>query len=136
MSIPGQDPADGFVLVLNCGSSSIKVALFDATARPLSRTPAWRGAVQGIGGPQARFVDAGGAATPLALDATQPYHAALGHIRRLVAAQLGERRIAAVAHRVVHGGSRYGRPVRIDTEVLADLERYVPLAPLHQPFAL
>ena len=40
---------------------------------------------------------------------------------------------AAVGHRVVHGGPDYDRPMLIDDEVLAELERYVPLAPLHQP---
>ena len=39
----------------------------------------------------------------------------------------------AVGHRVVHGGPDYDRPVLIDRDVLAHLERYVPLAPLHQP---
>ena len=39
----------------------------------------------------------------------------------------------AVGHRVVHGGPDYDRPVLVDDEVLAELERYVPLAPLHQP---
>ena len=39
----------------------------------------------------------------------------------------------AVGHRVVHGGPQYDRPVRVDTGVLADLEKYVSLAPLHQP---
>ena len=51
-------------------------------------------------------------------------------------ARLAGRRIVAVAHRVVHGGSRYLSPVRIDDAVLADLRSYIPLAPLHQPFAL
>lgn len=41
--------------------------------------------------------------------------------------------IAAVGHRVVHGGPDYDRPVLIDSEVLQKLERYSPLAPLHQP---
>jgi hypothetical protein len=40
---------------------------------------------------------------------------------------------AAVGHRVVHGGPGYDRPMLIDDVVLAELERYVPLAPLHQP---
>ena len=39
----------------------------------------------------------------------------------------------AVGHRVVHGGPQYDRPVLIDPKVLAELERYVSLAPLHQP---
>jgi acetate kinase len=41
--------------------------------------------------------------------------------------------LIAVGHRVVHGGPRYDRPVLIDRTVLAELERYVSLAPLHQP---
>ena len=39
----------------------------------------------------------------------------------------------AVGHRVVHGGPKYDQPVLIDGEVLAQLERYTSLAPLHQP---
>ncbi|MBA4109250.1 MAG: acetate kinase [Leptothrix sp. (in: Bacteria)] len=42
----------------------------------------------------------------------------------------------AVGHRVVHGGARHASPVRIDAAVMADLERLVPLAPLHQPHNL
>ena len=41
--------------------------------------------------------------------------------------------LIAVGHRVVHGGPRYDRPVLVDRTVLAELERYVSLAPLHQP---
>jgi acetate kinase len=43
---------------------------------------------------------------------------------------------SAVGHRVVHGGPDYTNPVLINAEVLARLERYVPLAPLHQPHNL
>jgi acetate kinase len=39
----------------------------------------------------------------------------------------------AIGHRVVHGGPQYDRPVLVDASVLHDLERYVSLAPLHQP---
>ncbi|MCA0176391.1 MAG: acetate/propionate family kinase [Proteobacteria bacterium] len=128
-------PAD-LILVLNCGSSSIKFALFDASANPMPRTPAWRGKVQGIGGPNPDFGATGLAVVPVALDAAAPYASALALIRERVQAQLGGRRLVAVAHRVVHGGGRYQAPVRIDAAVLADLNSYTPLAPLHQPFAL
>src|SRR5690606_29181344 len=69
-------------------------------------------------------------------DDAHPYRAALERIREGVLARLAGRRLAAVAHRVVHGGSRYFQPVRIDAAILADLKTYIPLAPLHQPFAL
>ncbi|MET0225148.1 MAG: acetate/propionate family kinase [Dokdonella sp.] len=124
------------ILVLNCGSSSIKFALFDSDREPLARKPAWSGKVDGIGTPDTRYSEAGTDPAALALDAVQPYHAALAHIRARVQARLGRDRLAGVAHRVVHGGSKYFEPVRVDAAVLADLKTYVPLAPLHQPFAL
>ncbi len=135
-------PADRYathgelVLVLNCGSSSIKFALFDGGQAPLPRTPAWNGKVQGIGGPSPTYGETGIEPAPLALDADHPYRSALQRIREGVLARLGGRGLAAIAHRVVHGGSKYFAPTRVDAGVLADLEGYIPLAPLHQPFAL
>ena len=124
------------VLVLNCGSSSIKFALFDAGVDPLPRRPAWNGKVQGIGGPSPTYGETGVDPAPLDLAGEHPHLAALQRIRDGVVARLGDRRLAAVAHRVVHGGSRYFEPVRVDAGVLDDLRGYIPLAPLHQPFAL
>lgn len=124
------------VLVLNCGSSSIKFALFDAGRTPLPREPVWNGKVQGIGRDPTTVGETGVAPVPVMLDTDRPYHAALALIRERVLARLAGRRLAAVAHRVVHGGNRYFSAVRVDAGVLADLKRYVPLAPLHQPFAL
>jgi acetate kinase len=108
---------NGPILVLNCGSSSIKFALFDAGVRPLARKALWSGQVDGIG-------------------KDKPYSAALQELRASVVKQTGGRPPAAVVHRVVHGGTRYSAPVRVDAAVLADLKSYIPLAPLHQPFAL
>lgn len=136
------EPADRYptrgdlVLVLNCGSSSIKFALFDAGQDPLPRQPAWNGKVQGIGGPSPTYGETGIEPAPVSLDPERPYLSALQRIREGVLARLGGRRLAAIAHRVVHGGSRYFAPTRVDAAVLADLEGYIPLAPLHQPFAL
>jgi acetate kinase len=45
-------------------------------------------------------------------------------------------RIAAVGHRVVHGGLKYTKPTRVDDIILSDLEEFNPLAPLHQPHNL
>jgi acetate kinase len=44
--------------------------------------------------------------------------------------------VAAVGHRVVHGGAEHSRPILVDDAVLAKLEKFVPLAPLHQPHNL
>ncbi len=124
------------LLVLNCGSSSIKFALFDANVSPLPRRPVWSGKVEGITGTAPLYKAAGESDATLTLDATDPYNGALMHIRTRLQARLGDRRLAAVAHRVVHGGSKYFAPVRVDAAVLTELRSYIPLAPLHQPFAL
>lgn len=129
-------PAEDLLLVLNCGSSSIKFALFDAAVSPLPRRPIWSGKVENIAAAAPRYEEAGRPAEPLTLDADDPYTGALMHIRDRLTARIGTRQLAAVAHRVVHGGSKYFAPVRVDAEVLADLRSYIPLAPLHQPFAL
>ncbi len=126
------------VLVLNCGSSSIKFALFDAGLTPLPRKPLWNGKVDGITGSAPTFGETGVPPGPVALDAGHPYRAALEHIHARVLARLadGGHHLAAVAHRVVHGGAKYFDPVRVDAAVLEDLRGLIPLAPLHQPFAL
>jgi acetate kinase len=46
---------------------------------------------------------------------------------------LGGRRITAVGHRVVHGGTAFTAPARLDAAAIAELEALTPLAPLHQP---
>ncbi len=50
--------------------------------------------------------------------------------------QLGEVRVRAVGHRVVHGGPDFAEPVRVDDAVLRSLDRFSPYAPLHQPHNL
>ena len=124
------------VVVLNCGSSSIKFAVFDPGVEPLPRMALWNGKVQGIGGPRPDFGESGIEPFAITLDAGRSYRDALALIRERVLARLGNRRVGVVAHRVVHGGSRYFEPVRVDAGVLDDLRGYIPLAPLHQPFAL
>jgi acetate kinase len=124
------------ILVLNCGSSSIKFALFEAGVEPLPRQAEWSGKVSGIGGSKPAYRDSAGTAEQLAADQPQPYHAALERIRAHVLARLAGRGLRAVAHRVVHGGSKYSAPTLVNAAVLADLKSFIPLAPLHQPFAL
>jgi acetate kinase len=125
------------ILVLNVGSSSIKFALFDTLHHPLPRQPVWHGKVEGMHSPQPTYTDSSSARPrPLTLPADGANRAALACIHEHVQRHLEGRDLRAVAHRVVHGGTRYSAPTRIDAAVLADLRTYVPLAPLHQPFAL
>ncbi|HEX9208237.1 MAG TPA: acetate/propionate family kinase [Steroidobacteraceae bacterium] len=129
-------PGDGrAILVLNAGSSSIKFCVFRlagaATVRDL------RGQVSGLG-TAPRFVLQRGTTTLAAatLDVAADHTQALEHILDSLHEQLGGTEIVGVGHRVVHGGLEFMAPTRVDAEVLARLDRYVPLAPLHQPHNL
>jgi acetate kinase len=118
----------GSVLVLNAGSSSLKFSVFDAD----SLHPRVHGLVEAIG-PHARFAAGDGAGAPV--DA--PDHlAALAAVGRWLDARPDHARPVVVGHRVVHGGTAYDRPVRIDDAVVAALAALTPLAPLHQPPAV
>ena len=126
------------ILVVNAGSSSVKFQVFavDADGR-LQRQ--LKGQMDGIGSrPRLRATGANGNALAdraYPIEAVADVSAAL----RIAGSWLrDELRIApmAVGHRVVHGGPDYDRPVLIDHGLLARLERYIPLAPLHQPHNL
>lgn len=134
MNLPATPGA--VIAVLNCGSSSIKFALFDAGGAELPRQAWWGGKVQGIGSAQPRLQTQDGLDRVLDLGADEPYHDALAVIREAIRARLGAVPVLAVAHRVVHGGAHHAAPLRVDAGVLAELRGYIPLAPLHQPFAL
>lgn len=96
------------VLVINSGSSSLKYQVRDVEAN----TVLLEGLIERIG-------QGGVADHAAALD--------------LVSAALGDIRIDAVGHRVVHGGERFSAPVLIDNEITRAIERLNPLAPLHNP---
>jgi acetate kinase len=120
------------LLVLNAGSSSLKLALFDDPARE----PRLRAQVDGIG-PAARWRrrDGDSSADRPALPADGDPAALLASVLDWLEAR-DARPPAAVVHRVVHGGMRFTGAVRIDASVRAALQALVPLAPLHQPHSL
>ncbi len=128
--------AQNLILVLNCGSSSIKFAVFDADACPLPRVPLWSGKVQGIGGAEPKFDETGVAPHSIELDSEHPHTAALALILIRIDARLNGRCIVSVTHRVVHGGAKYFEPTLVNADIIADLRELIPLAPLHQPFPL
>src|SRR5262245_28740167 len=123
------------VLVVNAGSSSVKFQVFDAGGKD-GRERLIKGQVDGIGTrPRLRATAADGAAL---IDETHPPERVADVPAGLALAGAWLRNAQklepiAVGHRVVHGGPQYDRPTLIDAAVLADLERYVSLAPLHQP---
>jgi acetate kinase len=123
------------ILVVNAGSSSVKFQVFGAEGKSGLRRLI-KGQMDGIGTrPRLRaeaadktgLIDQSYAPAEVS-DVPAALRAAGAWLR-----QTQKLEPAAVGHRVVHGGPRYDRPVKVDREVLGHLERYVSLAPLHQP---
>jgi acetate kinase len=125
------------VFVVNTGSSSLKFALFDIADGEPVRPARWQGKIEGIGSSSPLWIDpALGQPLALNLDPEQPFHAALDLVREKLEAHAPASSLFAVAHRVVHGGSHFFAPTRVDPAVIEELRRLIPLAPLHQPFTL
>ncbi|WMT73589.1 acetate kinase [Bradyrhizobium sp. Ash2021] len=126
------------ILVVNAGSSSVKFQVFSIEGEGKLRRLI-KGQMDGIGS-RPRLRASGADSDPLAdraypIESVPDIPAAMG----IAGAWLrDELRInpMAVGHRVVHGGPDYDRPVLIDHGVVARLERFVALAPLHQPHNL
>jgi acetate kinase len=126
------------ILVLNAGSSSIKFSLFEAHVRPSREGLICDGEFDGIRH-RVHFVAKDHAGTSLAdqyLTEAATHENALAPLLNWVERQFPNHPLIAAGHRVVHGGSRYTIPIRIDSSVIDELRRLVPLAPLHQPHNL
>ncbi|HVN41448.1 MAG TPA: acetate/propionate family kinase [Steroidobacteraceae bacterium] len=124
------------ILVLNAGSSSIKFCLFAVERDGLRRD--LHGQVSGLA-TAPHFVARRAAQTvqDRRLEGGPMSHAAAMHVLlECLRAELGGAELLGVGHRVVHGGLEFMAPTRVDLELLRRLERYVPLAPLHQPHNL
>ena len=115
------------VLVVNAGSSSLKYRLLDAGSGETVAS----GLVSEIAG-SSHWHHRGGEDHDEDVECAD--HAAAFTLARgalQAAGGLGE--LVGVGHRVVHGGSRFTAPTRVDADVLAALDELAPLAPLHNP---
>ncbi len=141
VSAPRQPPTPmtDAIVVVNAGSSSIKFSLFAERGAELALVAG--GQVEGIY-TAPHFVAKDAAGKPAGekqweAGAKLGHEGALAHIIDWLKATHGnDHRLAAVGHRVVHGGTEYAAPVRVDAAIVAKLEKLVPLAPLHQPHNL
>jgi acetate kinase len=123
------------ILVVNAGSSSLKFQLFENEPGPRVKR-LLKGQLDGIGvRPRLRATKGDGAVAidrmfspeevrdlPAAIQVTAEWLRGTENVD-----------LAAIGHRVVHGGPEYSEPILVSPEVLDRLARYVPLAPLHQP---
>lgn len=127
--------AQDCIAVINAGSSSIKFSIHRLPDLALI----FKGRIENLYRGATRFIalDAADAtvgeqAWPDALD----HHAGMAFLMDFARRALDGYRVRAVGHRIVHGGVRYSGPQRLDAAVLEQLERLVPLAPLHLPHNL
>lgn len=123
-----------YIMVLNCGSSSAKFNLFSLEADNRLE-PVLQGLAEEIG-------NAAKSALKWSCDgnkqrAVKPIHdhreALLGIFDLLIELGFDRDAICAVGHRVVHGGETYSGSVKIDEQVIEEIRRLVPIAPLHNP---
>src|SRR5512140_1482415 len=129
--MPPRGAADspGPLLTLNAGSSSLKFALFEG------ETPRVRGAVKRVGSQDASLSisdEQSGSRTEHAV-AAHDHAAALGAALDALGGRAAPGRLAAVGHRLVHGGPRYGSARLVTGEVIDELKRLRALDPDHLP---
>ncbi|MCU0808516.1 MAG: acetate/propionate family kinase [Candidatus Contendobacter sp.] len=126
------------ILVVNAGSSSIKFSVFLERGEALDLLLG--GQIESLyTAPRFKTRDAAGAVVgerQWAQGEALGHDEAITYLAGFLREQLGEHRLAAVGHRVVHGGLDYAAPVRLTAEIVGHLERFIPLAPLHQPHNL
>ncbi len=133
------------VLVLNVGSSTLKFQLVHTDRERLAANTdekLARGQIERIGGEAVYTMRAGAAPDQRGTAALRDHRAAVEFVIKWMAADdsgvaistIGD--IGAVGHRVVHGGERFQRSVRIDDDVQRGIEEMIDLAPLHNPHNL
>lgn len=125
-------PEQAFILAVNGGSSSIKFALFD-TGPSLHRVVLGR--IERIGLPAARFSVQGMThADSFSRSVSAPDHAAaVDLLMDWVGTQIARGTLAAIGHRVVHGGPMYWAPQRITPAMIETLHQLSPFDPEHLP---
>lgn len=126
------------VLVLNCGSSSLKYSLFDTTRRQ----PCFEGLIEKIGSDAAfhKMKTPSGRKERPEKDVKEMKHAFEAMISAITDGSFGAignmDEITAVGHRVAHGGGKFPSSVVIDDGVIGAIRAFYPLAPLHNPYNL
>jgi acetate kinase len=128
---------NGSILTLNTGSSSLKFALFD-NENELVETV--RGEIENLGDtPHFSAFDASGKLLAEQFwpeNAKRAFAETLGALLTFAENHLDSGGLAAIGHRIVHGGSEHTAPALITPELLGQLEKLMPLDPLHMPHNL
>jgi acetate kinase len=126
------------IVVINAGSSSVKFSVFFRNTGTLDLRI--RGQIEALFSAP-RFVARDASGTTVSEkswpEGTKLGHdGALAHLFEFLRGRADGVKLIGVGHRVVHGGMEYTQPVRVNATVLSALDKFVPLAPLHQPHNL
>jgi acetate kinase len=130
--------SNGCILVLNAGSSSLKFTVYRGLTAAGGDVDA-SGQVEGIGtSPRFTAKDADGhKVADVRLDAAiKDARGALAMLAEWLRTRFSGTRVLGVGHRVVHGGPDFTSPTIVTPQVIEDLRKLAPLAPLHQPHNL
>ncbi len=126
------------ILALNAGSSSLKFGVFGCPADRKDPPALIKGSVRLVDAAKLNLRAVGPDGTVLVDEDWKgsDHRASAGRLVDWVEAHLGDARLVAVGHRIVHGGAEFSEAVEIDDRVLAQLDALTPLAPLHQSASL
>jgi acetate kinase len=132
LQLKGERPEK--ILVINCGSSSLKYSFFDSENESIKA----HGQVERIGIGGTRLIHSGPSGEVIRDLAGEGYEEAFkALLKELTGADNGvikdPSEITVVGHRVVHGGERFSEAIVIDDKILEELDALSPLAPLHNP---
>jgi acetate kinase len=134
--------SSGSILAINCGSSSLKFALYRFSSTGTGdeqEQPSYSGSIGRIGESGSFLQVVGGGYTQSGVPqpvAARDHGEALAALLDWLNRRTGGDLPSAIGHRIVHGGSSYSSPQLITDDVLATLSRLIPLAPLHLPIEL
>ena len=125
--------AEQTLLILNPGSSSIKLGMFRVA--PAGPIPVGKGLIDLRQQPPKLHLAEGGRSADIALQAamSDDLHDVVEEALGWIARHFASSELVAVGHRVVHGGDHFAGAAAITDETLAAIEALIPLAPLHQP---
>jgi acetate kinase len=130
------------ILVLNCGSSSVKFQIISTDLEMIANDTDQRlarGSIERIGGEAIVTLQAQSGEKQLSTETLRDTRAAVELILRWASSEAGPTQVQSVAdihavgHRVVHGGEHFNKSVKIDETVLRAIEDCIELAPLHNP---
>lgn len=131
------------ILVVNCGSSSIRYQVREVEVEANQEPPAYTSSMPRVDelvtvdeatrGTEGGQVVTKGLIQNIGTSEIKDHTQALDLLAERLEAELGDRTIDAAGHRVVHGGERFSAPVLVNNEIIRAVERLAPLAPLHNP---